>query len=83
MVGLCSEKTQFEEDKHATTNIQNGLVSVLFLFDSRIILDYLILFHHLLLSVSIFELKPLNVKKMSWAISSGNAWTSLEKCSKR
>ena len=67
--GFCSRKFQSEEDKRATTNVQNGLV-FFFLFS-------LILFPYLWTKTAV---KPLNSKKKSWRINSEKLWKSVKMC---
>ena len=60
-----------EEDKRATTNVQNGLV-FLFLFS-------FILFSYLWTKTAV---KPLNSKKKSWRKNSEKLWKSVRMCGK-
>ena len=80
-----------EEDKRATTNVQNGLV-FFFLFSFILFYSLLfsfILFYSLLFSFILFysllskrAVKPLNSKKKSWRKNSEKLWKSVKMCGK-
>ena len=68
---LFRVRKKSEEDKRATTNVQNGLV-FFFLFS-------FILFYYLCTKTAV---KPLNSQKKSWRKNSEKLWKSVKKCGK-
>ena len=67
----CAGLNKSEEDKRATTNVQNGLV-FFFLFS-------FILFSYFWTKTAV---KPLNSKNKSWRKNSEKLWKSVKMCGK-